>query len=57
MLAATKLIDIADLLNLNKKSKAVNCFMAFMPIPMLMGYALLREASMYYFIVQSIYFS
>ena len=57
MLAATKLIDIADLLEFKlKNQKLLIALWLFMPIPMLMGYALLREASMYYFIVQSIYF-
>ena len=57
MLAATKLIDIADLLEFKvKNEKLLIALWLFMPIPMLMSYALLREASMYYFIVQSIYF-
>lgn len=57
MLAATKLIDIADLLEFKTRNeKLLIALWLFMPIPMLMGYALLREASMYYFIVQSIYF-
>lgn len=56
MLAATKLVDIANLMKLSMKNK---CLMigiwCFAPIPFLMGFALVREASMYYFIVLSIY--
>lgn len=57
MLSATKLIDISDLLEFKTiNEKLLVALWLFMPIPMLMSYALLREASMYYFIVQSIYF-
>lgn len=56
MLAATKLLDIADLINLTEKNKKIIIFLwLYMPIPFLMGYALLREASIYYFVVLSIY--
>lgn len=56
MLAATKLLDIAKLMNLNLINKRIMiAIWLFAPIPFLMGYALLREASMYYFVVLSIY--
>lgn len=56
MLAATKLIDIADLIALTVKNKKLMLALwLYMPIPFLMGYALLREASIYYFVVLSIY--
>lgn len=56
MLAATKLMDIADLIGLTLKNKKIMIFLwLYMPIPFLMGYALLREASIYYFVVLSIY--
>ena len=56
MLAATKLMDIADLIGLTLKNKKIIISLwLYMPIPFLMGYALLREASIYYFVVLSIY--
>lgn len=56
MLATTKLIDIADLIGLTVKNKKLMLALwLYMPIPFLMGYALLREASIYYFVVLSIY--
>ncbi|WP_338506930.1 hypothetical protein [Turicibacter sp. KK003] len=56
MLAATKLMDIADLIALTVKNKKLMLALwLYMPIPFLMGYALLREASIYYFVVLSIY--
>lgn len=56
MLAATKLMDIADLISLTvKNKKLILALWLYMPIPFLMGYALLREASIYYFVVLSIY--
>ncbi len=56
MLAATKLMDIADLIGLTLKNKKLMVALwLYMPIPFLMGYALLREASIYYFVVLSIY--
>lgn len=56
MLAATKLMDIADLIGLTLKNKKLMITLwLYMPIPFLMGYALLREASIYYFVVLSIY--
>ena len=55
--AATKLIDIAYLMNIRIKNIKLLIFLwLFMPIPFLMGFALLREASIYYFIVLSIYY-
>lgn len=57
MLAATKLLDIADLMNLTLINKKLMTFIwLFAPIPFLMGYALLREGSIYYFVVLSIYY-
>ena len=57
MLAATKLIDIADLLKISvKNQKKLLGLWLFMPIPFFMSYALLREATIYYFITLSIYF-
>lgn len=57
MLAGTKLIDIADLLKISLKNQnRLIALWLFMPIPFLMGYALLREATIYYFITLSIYF-
>ncbi len=56
MLAATKIMDIADLIGLTLKNKKLMVTLwLYMPIPFLMGYALLREASIYYFVVLSIY--
>lgn len=57
MLAATKLLDIADLIKLTLTNKKIMSFIwMFAPIPFLMSYALLREGSMYYFVVLSIYY-
>lgn len=57
MFAATKLIDIADLLKISlKNQKKLLILWLFMPIPFLMSYALLREATIYYFVTLSIYF-
>ena len=57
MLAATKLLDIADLMRLTLTNKKIMAFIwMFAPIPFLMSYALLREGSMYYFVVLSIYY-
>ena len=57
MLAATKLLDIADLMKLTLTNKKIMSFIwMFAPIPFLMSYALLREGSMYYFVVLSIYY-
>ena len=54
MLAATKLLDIADLMKLTLTNKKIMSFIwLFAPIPFLMSYALLREGSMYYFVVLS----
>lgn len=56
VLAATKLIDIAELLKLKDKNTILMIFLwLFMPIPFLMGYALIREGSMYYLIVLGVY--
>lgn len=56
VLAATKLIDIAELLKLKDKNIILMIFLwLFMPIPFLMGYALIREGSMYYLIVLGVY--
>lgn len=56
VLAATKLIDIANLLKLKDKNTALMVALwLFMPIPFLMGYALIREGSMYYLIVLGVY--
>ena len=56
MLAATKLMDVADLMRLTPayKKMMISIWM-FAPIPFLMSYALLREGSIYYFVVLSIY--
>ena len=57
MLSATKLLDIADLMKLTLTNKKIMSFIwMFAPIPFLMSYALLREGSMYYFVVLSIYY-
>ena len=57
MLGATKLLDIADLIKLTLTNKKIMSFIwMFAPIPFLMSYALLREGSMYYFVVLSIYY-
>lgn len=57
MLAAIKLLDIADLMRLTLTNKKIMAFIwMFAPIPFLMSYALLREGSMYYFVVLSIYY-
>ena len=57
MLAATKLLDIADLMKLTLMNKKIMSFIwLFAPIPFLMSYALLREGSIYYFVVLSIYY-
>ena len=57
ILAATKIIDIAYLMNIKLKNiKLVIFLWLFMPIPFLMGFALLREASIYYFVVLSVYY-
>lgn len=57
VLAATKLIDIAELLKIKDINAALMIGLwLFMPIPFLMGYALIREGSMYYFIVLGIYY-
>lgn len=56
MLAATKLLDIADLMKLTLTNKKIMTFIwVYAPIPFLMSYALLREGSIYYFVVLSIY--
>lgn len=56
VLAATKLIDIAELLKIKDKNTILMIFLwLFMPIPFLMGYALIREGSMYYLIVLGVY--
>lgn len=56
MLAATKLMDLADLIELTSFYKKMMIFIwLFSPIPFLMSYALLREGSIYYFVVLSIY--
>ena len=56
VLAATKLIDIAELLKIKDKNTILMIFFwLFMPIPFLMGYALIREGSMYYLIVLGVY--
>ncbi|MDO4924977.1 MAG: hypothetical protein Q3980_04885 [Turicibacter sp.] len=56
MLAATKLLDIADLMRLTLTNKKIMTFIwVYAPIPFLMSYALLREGSIYYFVVLSIY--
>lgn len=56
VLAATKLIDIAELLKIKDKNTILMIFLwLFMPIPFLMGYALIREGSMYYLIVLCVY--
>lgn len=57
MLAGTKLLDIADLIGLTLNNKKIMVFIwLFAPIPFLMGYALLREGSIYYLVVLSIYY-
>ena len=56
VLAATELIDIAELLKIKDKNTILMIFLwLFMPIPFLMGYALIREGSMYYLIVLGVY--
>ena len=56
MLAATKLLDLSDLIGLTLTNKKLMIFIwVFAPIPFLMSYALLREGSMYYFVVLSLY--
>lgn len=56
MLAATKIIDIANLLKFKIRNTEILILLwVFMPIPFLMGYALLREGSIYYFMVLSVY--
>ena len=56
MLAATKLLDLSDLIGLTLTNKKLMIFIwLFAPIPFLMSYALLREGSMYYFVVLSLY--
>ena len=56
VLAATKLIDIAELLKIKDKNTILMIFLwLFMPIPFLMGYALIREGSMYYLIILGVY--
>ena len=56
VLAATKLIDIAELLKLKDKNTILMISLwLFMPIPFLMGYALIREGSMYYLIILGVY--
>ena len=56
VLAATKLIDIAELLKIKDNNTILMIFLwLFMPIPFLMGYALIREGSMYYLIVLGVY--
>lgn len=56
VLAATKLIDIAELLKIKDKNTILMISLwLFMPIPFLMGYALIREGSMYYLIVLGVY--
>lgn len=56
VLAATKLIDIAELLKLKDKNTILMISLwLFMPIPFLMGYALIREGSMYYLIMLGVY--
>ena len=56
VLAATKLIDIANLLKLkDKNTELMVTLWLFMPIPFLMGYALIREGSMYYLIMLGVY--
>ena len=55
MLAATKLLDIADLMKLTLTNKKIMTFIwVYAPIPFLMSYALLREGSIYYFVVLSL---
>lgn len=57
VLAATKLIDIAEPLKLKDKNILLMVSLwLFMPIPFLMGYALIREGSIYYFIVLGVYY-
>lgn len=57
MLSGTKLLDITDLIGLTLVNKKIMAFIwMFAPIPFLMGYALLREGSIYYFVVLSIYY-
>lgn len=57
MLASTKIIDIGNLLMMKLKNIKIMVFLwLFMPIPFLNGSALIRESSIYYFIVLSIYF-
>lgn len=57
VLAATKLVDIANLIKLkDKNTEIMIALWLFMPIPFLMGYALLREGSMYYLIVLGVYY-
>lgn len=57
VLAATKLIDIAELLKVKDKNTLLMISLwLFMPIPFLMGYALIREGSIYYFIVLGVYY-
>ncbi len=56
VLAATKLIDIAELLKIKDKNTILMISLwLFMPIPFLMGYALIREGSMYYLIILGVY--
>ena len=56
VLAGTKLIDIANLLKLkDKNTELMVALWLFMPIPFLMGYALIREGSMYYLIMLGVY--
>lgn len=56
VLAATKLIDIANLMKIKDKNIAIMITLwLFMPIPFLMGYALIREGSMYYLIMLGVY--
>lgn len=56
MLAATKLMELADFMELTPAyKKMMISIWVFAPIPFLMGYALLREGSIYYLVVLSIY--
>lgn len=57
MLAVLKLMDIADLMKLTLKNKKLMIgIWVLNPVPFLLGNALLREATIYYFVVLSIYY-
>ena len=57
VLASLKLVEIFEMLKIQDRNKILGVgLFTFMPIPILIGYALLRESTIYYCLVVSLYY-